>query len=1096
MAKEHPYAPWRRLVLVPCWIIEVLFPGFTLGLVTMGVSSIIRHDFDDDGDESSRYDGHVRARLAIGFVNIIFSAWCIIATSAEIVFVLRRKMRPLVFLIVNIFKSSCWTALFILSFWGEFRVSQRTMPNIISRVVDLILLLAFYIPLAHGAIVFHGSCKASEYEPVGSKHASFSSTTSEPFPADFPPAYKTFTTIEQTADLEANGRTAGSPRRLRYNHVRDTRFDSYRRKRRSLSSPRIVGSGNGDVVASPMEASLSGGSRSRSRSSGPQVPAVQSAKLQTGMGVRHGENAPLLGSSTSDAATVTRGAAPPSRLRTPGRSFENLGDSTEVPLIGKNNWEASPPRDDSNMVRFDEQQIRDMEAEASKRPRRMSDQVEDESPPTPNNDDTPFIRFAIDQLTRDEEAKREARRAQQLDQGQPPTNSQSSEEYPVERIIPDGNRYIPQRPTRAELALIRKHRSTPGPGRLFGLNTTRPLSTSPTRDLRRVPIPPRQPSPTPGNDREARNDKEAGIFIPTKPPLDANAYSELKFLPTILKPFSLVAIITLCLLMTAAIMFCAIYSDSHEGLYPWVAGIHGGRYFIFGFLPPILGACIFLYVQYVLAALARILPYCLMAMEDAEARTNALFLEAFPRHMFWPRWDGPIMLDIGGTCLWLSVFTIPLQGCLFSVVLVDGHWTWTAVQGIAWTLVAIYISMCMGLVLIGAFLFRRTTGLLWDPRSLADLIALLPRSNSLDDYPGTETMSSQKEIRAKLADRSDRLGYWRTPSPAQGIFYSIGETGALIRRYTLEGGKAEREASDGSSAPYLEESRSCLHDPAMRFRYIPWFLRDKFVVLWCVAAFSLLLALAIVSFLPSTAIRHGFPPLVVASPNASGFSAANFLYSFLPSFIGMMLYLLFQPIDMAFRKLQPWVELAHPEGASAEKSLLLDYTAALPLPCTFTAVRNGHFRVACFSLASFLFIILPILGGGMFFPLTVAAEVRMLPNLPAFYTCLAGLTIYFLALLLVVPKRKTMRLPHAVDCLAEVISFVHSSNVLDDASFHAPASKADLVTRLVSTSSSSFCSGREGARYVFGVGFGRRGKETLGVERLGRSGEEDVMVMG
>ncbi|KAB8298951.1 hypothetical protein EYC80_001101 [Monilinia laxa] len=813
----------------------------------------------------------------------------------------------------------------------------------------------------------------------------------------------------------------------------------------------------------------------------PQVQEVQTSKLHSGVDVRYGEHTPPLTSSTSDAATVTQRSTPPSRFHTPERSYENLGDSTEVPLIRADDWGTCHQRYNSNMVRFDEQQIRTLEAEALERPR-MSDRTEDESPPTPNNDDTPFIRFAIDQLTRDEEARRQARTAQQLEQGQQPTNSQSSEEYPVERIIPDDNRYVPQRPTRAELALIRKHRSTPGPGRLFGLNATRPLSTPPTQDGRRLPIRPPQPPP---------KDSEPEIFIPTQPPPDTKQYPELNSIPTILRPLSLLLIIALCLLMTAAIMFCAIYSSYHNGLYPWNSGVYGGRYFIFGFLPQILAASIFLFVQYVLGAITRIMPYTLMAMEDAAPRTNALFLEAFPRHMFWPRWDGSTLIDIGGSCLWLSIFTIPLQGCLFSVVLVDGDWKWTAVQGIAWTLVAIYISMCMGLVLIAAFFFHRTTGLLWDPRSLADLIALLPRSNSLKDYSGTETMGSKKEIKAKLANRSDRLGYWRTPSPAQGVFHSIGETGAPIRRYTLEFGKVERKVSNGSGAPDLEDNRSCLDDKATRSRYIPWFLRDKFVVLWCVISFVLLLALIIVSFLPATAIRNGFPPLVVPDPNGAGYSAANFLYSFIPSLIGMILYLLFQPIDMAFRKLQPWVELANPEGAPAEKSLLPEYTAALPIQCASAAVGNGHFRVAWFSLASFLFIILPVLAGGIFFPLTIASgEVHMLPNLPSFYICLTFLIIYFLTLLLVVPKRKTMHLPHAVDCLAEMISFVHSSNVLDDATFDAPKSKNDLVTRLVSTASHF---NGEGARYVFGVGTGRLGKEVLGVERLGCTAGEYVL---
>jgi hypothetical protein len=53
-------------------------------------------------------------------------------------------------------------------------------------------------------------------------------------------------------------------------------------------------------------------------------------------------------------------------------------------------------------------------------------EIYDMSPPTPGIDESPYIRFAIEQLTRDEELSGRARQG-----------SISSAEYPVERIIPD-----------------------------------------------------------------------------------------------------------------------------------------------------------------------------------------------------------------------------------------------------------------------------------------------------------------------------------------------------------------------------------------------------------------------------------------------------------------------------------------------------------------------------------------------------------------------------------------------------------------------------------------------------------------------------------
>jgi len=105
----------------------------------------------------------------------------------------------------------------------------------------------------------------------------------------------------------------------------------------------------------------------------------------------------------------------------------------------------------------------------------------------------------------------------------------------------------------------------------------------------------------------------------------------------------------------------------------------------------------------------------------------------------------------------------------------------------------------------------------------------------------------------------------------------------------------------------------------------------------------------------------------------------------------------------------------------------------------------------------------------------------MIPNLPSFYIILVLLIIYFLALLALIPGRHEMSLPHKVDCLAEIISFVYGSEVLEDAAFRAVRGKADMVTRLMALQ----VDGRE-MRFGFGGFRGRDGSIGWGIERLGR----------
>ncbi len=818
----------------------------------------------------------------------------------------------------------------------------------------------------------------------------------------------------------------------------------------------------------------------------PQIQRVLTSERPiTPLNVRlEADRSPSFSSTISDPTTVVRWQTPPSRRHTPQQRSEDTLRSqatahSEATLraegyrhsIGANDgaYASNTPL----VVRFDEEQILSNEAEASKREGKMDVLSMDSSPPTPI-DDTPYIRFAIDQLTRDQDVRPNQRHSTPASSG--------SDFYPVERIVPDnGLGYMSAEQEREAMRLVRKHRSSPAEGRLFAFNATRPLSFDAQPSQANIPAPRRSSDPE--------------IFIPVELPPNTHRYPDLTFVPTILRPLSILALSCLCLLMIAALMLCAIYSTYHDGLTAWIAGIYGGRYFVFSFLPQILAAFLFLYVQCVMATITRIMPFTLMAMDDTKSRTNALFLGMLPRTMLWPRWDGIFSIDVANSFFWLSVFTIPLQGCLFSVMYVEGVWRWTAVQGVAWTLIAIYLLILIATAITGLFFFRRTTGLMWDPRSLADYFALLPRSNCLRDYPGTDVMRNKEDIRTKLALRSDRLGYWRTPNPNHkpGIFYCIGEEGASTRQYTLQAGKLhEKEVRTNSDIEKAE-----LYSTNTRFRHIPWFLRDTFVVFWVVAALIFLIALFVVSFLPSTAIRKGFPPLVPVIPNSAGYAPANFLYSFVPSVIGMFLYLFFQPIDMAFRQLQPWRELARPNGATAEGSLLLDYPAALPFECSLKAFSNGHYRVAIISLLSTLFILIPVLAGGLFFPLTTPAlVVRMIPNLPSFYIILTLLILYVLALLSIIPHRYEMHLPHSVDCLAEIFSFVYGSKILTDAAFSEPKSKADFLTKLMAEKTKWPGTNRgDMNRFAFEIYKGRGGGESLGVERLGRKGSQEVMIL-
>ncbi|KAI1077875.1 hypothetical protein F5B20DRAFT_550622 [Whalleya microplaca] len=561
----------------------------------------------------------------------------------------------------------------------------------------------------------------------------------------------------------------------------------------------------------------------------------------------------------------------------------------------------------------------------------------------------------------------------------------------------------------------------------------------------------------------------------------------LTFKPWILRSQSLLLFMTLCILMIAALIFCAVYSASHHGFTKYAGTIYGGQYFLFRILPQLLAAVMLIYAQCVVTAAFRVLPFSMMASDDRQQRRNTVFLPLYPKSFLWPQLVGSWNIWIPIFNVWLLNFTVPLQSSLFTVILVDGTWTWATVQGVAWTLVALYVSLLLSLVVVFVTWRHRRTGMMrgWDLRTLADIIFLVSQSNSLPQYRGLEKTAKRRKMRRNLSGTAERLGYWFAPeAPENETWYGIG---VPTSEHDLEVEKMDNEdwanrRQEGAPSVASSEAGDPPSALSIRGRYLPWCFRDNQLVIFTVACTLLLIALFAVSFAHPTDVRNGFLPGVSSGPTAGAFSPADFLYSFVPSLIGMIFFLLFQSLDLTLRILTPWGELARPEGSRAEKSLLLDYPACLPFQVTYKALRNRHWRVAFVSLLSTLLILVPVLAGGIFLALTTPSGiVRMFPNIPTFAIVLSLLILYVLALIALIPARKQFRLPHAVTCPAEVLSFCCNEQLRTDAAFDFDrvGEHAELRAQLDA--------GRDWhrqGRWTFGSG--RNDDERLGIKRLSR----------
>ena len=827
---------------------------------------------------------------------------------------------------------------------------------------------------------------------------------------------------------------------------------------------------------------------------------------------------------------------PPSQYRTPAQSHEQLVPHTDIPVTSLRGIgiprQQLPPQQPSFHGRPQSPGVSTIAEESrpvtqdARRSQLLSGMDTESQVTTPGQDTTPYIRFAIDQLTRDEEV----RGSRVYPEVRP---EDDEDDYPVDRIIHDnGLGYMAQDQRTQE----RMSQNMP---RKPLRHSSTPLATAPAPMAT-------QPYNPPYQDQQHRrqgstsSQNQKDVFIAHSQP-----HIPLHFLPAILRPLWICLFIFLCLLVVAALVFSAVYSNRDGGYGLWDYEAFGdGRYFIFRYLPTLVGMLVLLWLIQVQTALQRLVPFISMYSDSFRQRSEAVFSRLYPTQFLLPNFEhfraGHPGVGAFFIVSWLFTWTIPLLASAFNVRydLGRGVWRWVAVQGVIWTVVVLYILLIIALIYLMVFLMRHPTGLKWDPRSLADIIVLLERANNLADYNNSETF--EKTDWHLVSNRADRIGYWTTTSRPNDVFYGIGEEGAEIRRFSVEAGRIRERGAERANPASTDNNdfsiRMDIRNPSVRLRFLPWYLKDTSVIAWIVVAIVLLVAFLVISFINS-AVRLGFLPKVFARTGADGFSASNFLYSFIPALIGHFLFLSLLSLDYSLRVLQPYIALASKGGATAEASLLVDYACRLPFSVTLAAIENKHFQTAVLSFVSFASISIPIIAGGCFWTQYYSSEdvVRVSAELSGYYALCFFLALYAVSLVALWPNRHRAALPHRSNTLAEIISWVYQSPILADRAFARPQTKPELVARLMGTAYAERSWARSVAslvrpsrnnlrgdsptnaaamsekkkaqnervsghqhesanepgniRYGFGIHVGRDGLEHLGIDRVHRGGD-------
>lgn len=251
--------------------------------------------------------------------------------------------------------------------------------------------------------------------------------------------------------------------------------------------------------------------------------------------------------------------------------------------------------------------------------------------------------------------------------------------------------------------------------------------------------------------------------------------------------------------------------------------------------------------------------------------------------------------------------------------------------------------------------------------------------------------------------------------------------------------------------PRLGEDSFTSGRKGYRYARRPWYVTRPASMILAILFVAILAALLFA--LVKGITEKGFPPLVSTRPiwiNGTSIKVtrAELLWNFIPVIIAAYVTRLWIMIDMFFRVIQPFVSLSRP--TVPDKSILLNYPTMLPGHIIFQACTNGHWKLAWIASVSLLTRGLPVLVGGVFTSQDKhnTGEFRIYPQKTAFIFIIALFIIYSLTFIVIWLPGTSRKMPRNLYTIADTISILHQSQLLDDPEFAHLSNKEDLVAKL------------------------------------------------
>ncbi|KAF9876134.1 hypothetical protein CkaCkLH20_06580 [Colletotrichum karsti] len=231
-------------------------------------------------------------------------------------------------------------------------------------------------------------------------------------------------------------------------------------------------------------------------------------------------------------------------------------------------------------------------------------------------------------------------------------------------------------------------------------------------------------------------------------------WDNLKHKPRVLQSRSLfIAIASNCAILAALAMVPQTQS----------ANINTSAYYGFNVLLVLVGTATAAHLEYLALNLSRVAPFMLCATEQGASARDTVLRRYFPAPPVWNAWWARDWLLLSShTMYWLSYLIIVLDSVVFYKEVQDlgGVVSLRVNATICHILVIVYCVIQLYLALLICSLWNKTTGLRWDPDTMADILALFRYSDFRDRFEGS-SVATPSSMLDQLGDMSIRLGYWQ-----------------------------------------------------------------------------------------------------------------------------------------------------------------------------------------------------------------------------------------------------------------------------------------------------------------------------------------------